>query len=308
MAESWTWGDIREGADVYGSDGEKVGSIVSVRSNYIVVEKGFFFPTDYYIPVSAVSTIEDGRVYLNVSKDAALNQGWDAMPADLDADVATTGAYDTATTGTATLGTAAAGVGGAIAGAADRVGDALGVGERDGTWTDTGMAAARATGETRLEAGERIAVPVHEEELIATKRAQEVGEVQVEKVVTAEEKVLEVPVTEERVRVERRVVDRPVTDADATAFQEGVIEVPVYGEEVDVQRRVRVAEEVEIGKEAVQRTERVADTVRREDVRIVGDTVQTDTTVRSDAGIVGDETDETGYGATGRTEGGAAAL
>jgi hypothetical protein len=74
--------NITEGTDVYGSDGDKVGSVVAVRPNYLVVEKGFFFPTDYYIPVSAVSGVEEGRVYLAVTKDAALNQGWDAMPAD----------------------------------------------------------------------------------------------------------------------------------------------------------------------------------------------------------------------------------
>ncbi|MEA2527832.1 MAG: hypothetical protein QOF01_2804, partial [Thermomicrobiales bacterium] len=48
----------------------------------------------------------------------------------------------------------------------------------------------------------------------------------------------------------------------------GTIEVPVRGEEVDVQKRVRVAEEIEVGKEAVQRTERVAGTVRHEEVRV----------------------------------------
>ena len=61
--------------------------------------------------------------------------------------------------------------------------------------------------------------------------------------------------------------------ADANAFTEGTIEVPVRGEEVDVQKRVRVAEEVEIGKEAVQRTETVSGTVRREEVRVEDQTV-----------------------------------
>ena len=54
----FTLADLRERADVYGSDGEKVGSIVAVYPNYLVVEKGFFFPTDYYIPVSAVNATE----------------------------------------------------------------------------------------------------------------------------------------------------------------------------------------------------------------------------------------------------------
>jgi uncharacterized protein (TIGR02271 family) len=102
--------------------------------------------------------------------------------------------------------------------------------------------------------------------LTATVRPQEAGAVRIEKRVVAEDRVLDVPVTEERVRVERRVVDRPVTAADANAFEETVIEVPLRSETVDIQKQARVAEEVIVGKEAVQRTERVTDTVRREEV------------------------------------------
>jgi uncharacterized protein (TIGR02271 family) len=70
------------------------------------------------------------------------------------------------------------------------------------------------------------------------------------------------------VRVERRVVDRPATAADADAFEEMVIDVPLRSETVDVQKQARVAEEVVVGKEAVQRTERISDTVRREEVYV----------------------------------------
>jgi uncharacterized protein (TIGR02271 family) len=104
--------------------------------------------------------------------------------------------------------------------------------------------------------------------------ARELGEVRIEKDVVAEERTLSVPVTEERVRVERRVVDRPAGAADAGAFQDETIEVPVYGEDVQLQKSVRVAEEVEIGKEAVQREQQVTGTVRREEVRVVGDVVE----------------------------------
>ena len=105
-----------------------------------------------------------------------------------------------------------------------------------------------------------------EEELTATVRPQEAGAVRIEKDVVSEQRTLDVPVTEERVRVERRVVDRPVTAADADAFEETVIEVPLRTETVDLQKQARVAEEVVISKEAEQRTEQVSGTVRREEV------------------------------------------
>jgi uncharacterized protein (TIGR02271 family) len=200
--------------------------VAAIYPGYIVVEKGFFFPTDYYIPMSAVASYDNDQVYLNLAKDAALNSGWDAQPTDLE-----TATYDTAmATGT------------------------------------TGMREDFGASTARVARDEEIRIPVMEEELTATVREQEAGAVRIEKDVIAEERTLDVPVTEERVRVERRVVDRPVTAADADAFEETVIDVPLRRETVDVQKQARVAEEVVVGKEAVQHTERVADTVRKEEV------------------------------------------
>ena len=224
---SWTTetGQDLRGAEVYGADGDKVGTVSAVYPGYIIVEKGLFFPTDYYIPMSAIASYDTDRVYLNVSKDAALGRGWDVRPVDL----------ETATVGTTTATT--------------------------DMFTETDRLASE-----RIESNDEIRIPVMEEELTATVRPQEAGAVRIEKNVVAEERTLEVPVTEERLRVERRVVDRPVSAADADAFEETVIDVPLRSETVDIQKQARVAEEVVVGKEAVQRTERVADTVRREEV------------------------------------------
>jgi uncharacterized protein (TIGR02271 family) len=227
---------IAEGTDVVGVNGDKVGEVVAVHPNYIVVEKGFFFPTDYYIPTSAINNYDGDKVYLSVSKDDALNQGWDTVPAE--------GSY-TDSTDTAPVGTAP------VAPVATD------------TYADD---VDREPVETRTET-DATRIPLHEEELSATKRERQIGEVDIEKDVVSEEKVLEVPVTEERVRVERHAVDRAAT-GDDHAFEEGTIEVPIKGEEVDVNKNVRVTEEVEIEKDAVQRTEEVSGTVRHEEVRV----------------------------------------
>ena len=250
--------EITEGTDVYGADGDKVGSVIAVQPGYVVVEKGFFFPTDYYIPTSAISSMDDGKVYLNVTKDQARNQGWDSEPA-----------------GDLTTGDDAADMGG-VATTASNVGYGSDLSRSDAGTVDTGSAT------TRVAEDDTLRVQVREEELTATTREREIGRVRIEKDVVAEERVLDVPVTEERVTVQRRVVDRAVGADDAAAFEEGVIEVPIRGEEVQVQKQTRVAEEIEIGKEAVQRTERVADTVRREEVRITEDVI--DPTGAADTG------------------------
>jgi uncharacterized protein (TIGR02271 family) len=248
MSMGYTATDIITGAEVFGADGDKVGTVAAVYPGYLVVEKGFFFPTDYYIPMSAVASYDNDQVYLNVAKDAALQSGWDAQPTDLETARYDT-AYDTTTATTDTL-----------------------------IGTETDRLAA-----TRVATDEEIRIPVMEEELTATVRPQEAGAVRIEKDVVSEQRTLDVPVTEERVRVERRVVDRPVTAADADAFEETVIEVPLRTETVDLQKQARVAEEVVISKEAEQRTEQVSGTVRREEV-FVDEDAEVDASIARDRG------------------------
>jgi uncharacterized protein (TIGR02271 family) len=258
MNNDWT---IREGADVYGAEGDKVGKIVAVHPSTIVVEKGFFFPTDYNIPRSAIANIQGDEVYLGVTKEQALNQQWDQYTG--------TGTY----VGTDTIPTQATTTGDYMTGATATEGympETAATTGAAGTWPDTAVEHRTEGDVAHVDEGDTINVPVYEEELVATKRPVDQGQVRVSKNVTEEDRVLEVPVTEERVRVTRRAVDREATAAD-DAFQEGTIEVPVKGEDVDVQKRVRVAEEVDISKEQQQRTKRVAGTVRREQVHVEGD-------------------------------------
>jgi uncharacterized protein (TIGR02271 family) len=229
---------INVGDDVYGSDGDKVGTVAEVQPSYIVVEKGFFFPTDYYIPTSAIASASGGQVYLNVAKDAALNSGWDTVPDTgtvlTDVDVTATG--------------------------------------------DTRATRQAEVGAYEVAAEDELRIPVMEEELTATVREQEAGAVRIQKRVVEENRVLEVPVTDEQIRVERRIVDRPVSASETQAFEEIVIDVPVTTEEVELQKQARVAEEIVVTKEATQRTEQVSGTVRREEVYVDEDATLIDDT------------------------------
>ena len=65
---------------------------------------------------------------------------------------------------------------------------------------------------------------------------------------------------------------------DAGAFEETVIDVPLRSETVDVQKEARVTGEVVVSKEAVERTEQVTDTVRREEVYVDEDATIIDKT------------------------------
>jgi uncharacterized protein (TIGR02271 family) len=248
---------INVGDDVYGSDGEKVGTVAEVQSGYIVIEKGFFFPTDYYIPTSAVASAGDGQVSLNVAKDAALHSGWDTMP-----EVVPTGMTDS---GTVFIDGDVAVTDRAISGS---------------SVTDLGSTADRLTATAQVADEDEIRILVMEEELTATVRPAEAGAVRIEKRVVEEDRVLEVPVTDEQIRVERRIVDRPVSGSETQAFEEIVIEVPLTREQVELHKQSRVAEEIVVSKEAVQRTEQVRGTVRREEVYVDEDAALSDETER----------------------------
>ena len=235
--------DIQVGWDVYGSDGDKIGDVSDIGDNYLLLTKGFLFTKDIYVPFSAVTGTDQDRVYLNVSKDQIENMGWDQAPA-ADTGYAT---YDTAATTDATTTTQTA-----TAPQADYV------------VTEQPVQQAQPS---RVADDDTLRVQRHEEELQAQTVQREAGAVRVDKDIVEEQQTLEVPVTREEVHVQSRPVDQPVTDT-SEAFQGGTLEVPVREEDVQVRKEARVAEELEIDKRAVQETERVSDTVRKEDVRV----------------------------------------
>jgi uncharacterized protein (TIGR02271 family) len=150
----------------------------------------------------------------------------------------------------------------------DKYGATAGLGTHAGLGTNAGLTSDRS-----MRAGEEVTIPVHKEELDVVKRDVQAGEVRVHKEVVTEERVVDVPVRRERVRVERRDVnpDRPAMNA---SFQEETIVVPVRAEEVDVRKRAVLDEEVVIRKDVVDEERRVAGTVRHEevDVRTSGET------------------------------------
>ncbi|MDQ3255198.1 MAG: YsnF/AvaK domain-containing protein [Acidobacteriota bacterium] len=136
------------------------------------------------------------------------------------------------------------------------------------------LSQAQASGTTKanLQTGtatqNNVAIPIMEEQLQVGKRQVERGGVRIYSHVTERPVEAEVRLREEHVHVERRPVDRSVSDADMAAFKEGVIEVTETSEEAVVSKQARVVEEVVVGKDVRERSETVRDTVRRTDVDV----------------------------------------
>lgn len=77
-------GELGE-VDLYSSDDEKVGRILEVNPQFIVVERGGGFlssPEPFFIPRDQVASEDSERWYLTVAKDQIDTIGWDERPAD----------------------------------------------------------------------------------------------------------------------------------------------------------------------------------------------------------------------------------
>ncbi|WP_435017802.1 DUF2382 domain-containing protein [Tundrisphaera sp. TA3] len=120
----------------------------------------------------------------------------------------------------------------------------------------------------QVASGNEAVIPVVEEELKVGKRTVEKGGVQVKTSVVETPVETDVSLHEEHVKVKRRAVDRPVTGADAAAFQEGTIELKETVEEAVVAKSARVVEEIVLSKEGSDRTQTVRDKVRKTDVDV----------------------------------------
>lgn len=111
-------------------------------------------------------------------------------------------------------------------------------------------------------------IDVVEEEMTVGKREVDRGGVRIYR------RIIEKPVSEtinlreEHVTVERHAVDRPVTAADTSAFEDQAFEMTESGEEAVVSKAARVVEEVLVGKQSTERTETVKGTVRKTDVTV----------------------------------------
>ncbi|OYV41878.1 MAG: hypothetical protein B7Z80_00060 [Rhodospirillales bacterium 20-64-7] len=161
---------------------------------------------------------------------------------------AATGTAATGTTATGTTATGSKGTGTAATGRTATQGTGLG---RNGT--------------VAADTEERI--PLVEEKLRVGKRQVVQGRVRIRSY------VVETPVNEtvhlrdERVEVERRPVDRPLTANEADPFREREMEATETREEPIISKDTRVREELVLHKSVSERDETVRDTVRRTEVR-----------------------------------------
>ncbi|RDE04153.1 YsnF/AvaK domain-containing protein [Sphingomonas aracearum] len=164
--------------------------------------------------------------------------------------------------------------------------NSIDIDDRASQWRSSGWdypgAAAGATGaalgsfDRRETAGrtaeQEEAIPIVEEQLVVGKRDVSRGGVRVRSYVTETPVHEQIRLRNERVNVERRAVDQPLSAADTDAFRERTIDMTATGEEAVVGKTARVVEEVVVSKTAEEHVAEVDDTVRRTDVEVDRDT------------------------------------
>ena len=74
---------IRTGWTAFDMRGEKIGDVAEIGSNYLLVVKGLFLPTDLYVPLSRVTTLNEAQstFEVNVPKEKIEAMGWQNPPA-----------------------------------------------------------------------------------------------------------------------------------------------------------------------------------------------------------------------------------
>jgi stress response protein YsnF len=111
-------------------------------------------------------------------------------------------------------------------------------------------------------------IPIIEEELNIGKRVVETGGARLRSRIIERPVEESVNLREEHIKVERNPVNRPATEADLAAFQEGEINITEHAEVPVINKEARVVEEISLEKEVEERDEVIRDTVRRTDVEI----------------------------------------
>jgi uncharacterized protein (TIGR02271 family) len=127
-------------------------------------------------------------------------------------------------------------------------------------------AAGSAYNNTNVE--DTAAIPVIEEQLEVGKREVERGGARIRSRIIERPVEANVRLREEHIVVNRRPVNREVTDSDLTNFREGDIELTERAEVAVVGKQARVVEEVEVGKQVEEHDQTIRDTVRRTDVDV----------------------------------------
>jgi uncharacterized protein (TIGR02271 family) len=140
---------------------------------------------------------------------------------------------------------------------------------------DQNLSGARLDSDIDRNLDSERVMELREEQLDVHTERMQTGEVQLRKEIITENRTVEVPVTREEIVVERRPLDGPAREGSLDAAdldREGKeIRIPVSEEFVHIDKKVVPREEVRVSKDKITETKTVSEDVRREEARVDSD-------------------------------------
>jgi len=176
---------VLEGMDVLDTDGEKIGKCGETLGDYFNVDAGFLGMTEYYVPFSAITSITDDQIFLNVRKAELDDKGWQERSTSTRV-TETTSVVDGERTG--------------------RSGDRMQLREEELEARKTSVQTGEVTlGKDVVEEQRTMEVPVTREEVYVERHPVDRREAGTP-ISDRETETIRVPVSEERVEVEKKPV------------------------------------------------------------------------------------------------------
>ena len=243
------------GADVYSSDGDKIGSVEDIFHDYetrepewIGIGTGIFSTKRVLVPVQGAELRSDG-LFVPYGKDQIKNSP------DIDGDEI---GEDTERALYEHYG---------LAYSERRSGTTMAEGT-PGTMGAEDEADVARTMDSDVDVERESAVTRHEEQLRVGKRDVGAGQARLRKWVETEPVAEDVELRRERARVTREPVEQPAGDAQ---IGDEEVEIPLRGEEAVVEKETVAKERVGLEKQVTTDRETVGGDVRKERVEVEGD-------------------------------------
>lgn len=127
---------------------------------------------------------------------------------------------------------------------------------------------AEAFGDQDAEIAERYVIPVLEEELHLAKRIIEKDKIRVRKAVIEREEIVDEPLIEDRVEIERVPINRLLKKPVEARIEGDTTIIPILKEVLVVEKQLMLVEEVRLTRKQVEVRRPQAVTLRREEVHI----------------------------------------
>lgn len=130
------------------------------------------------------------------------------------------------------------------------------------------LSLAEALGEEAIDVAENLVIPVLQEELHLAKRVVEKSKIRVHKAVIEREEIVDEPLIEDLVEIERVPINRLLKKPIGARIEGDTTIIPVLKEVLVVQKQLMLVEEVRLRRKQVEVRRPQPVTLRSEEVRI----------------------------------------